>query len=355
MPIIPQEISKGRKIKSSVYRKRNKLFGNYAEFKAEYETNEVVLEHMFRARYSKSIGGCLACGKPFSFYKKIPNRLAYACSCKKSPMIFPLQGTSFEKLKKPLTVISDIIYEMFCSKHGFTATQIDRKYNDIVKKNETSHLLLDRISQAMGIAIFAEEFRADSIIEVDEVYPYVETGLGPYFSFKRGLGSERLQTVVTFTERRSDGTIGVTKAIAVEDANSSTLARLFREHTKPTNIIFTDGSKIYNFLKFNSEFKDYFHQECNHKRKEYVNGDCHVNTVEGFNSYVKKTIHSVYLGVSKQKVQLYLNRVAFNFSFCDRTIFEVMDIIFKALPPLNENIPNRVKCNRTDKKWLRAA
>lgn len=355
MPLQPREISKGRKTKSSVYRERNKAFGCYTDFKVEFPTSEVVLEHIFRARCSKTSGGCQECGKPFSFFKKVPGRLAYACSCKKSHMIFPLKGTPFERCKKPLTLMLDIIYEMFCSKHGFTATQIDRKHQDIVKKNETSHLLLDKISQALGLAIFSHEFRADSTIEVDEVYPYVETGLGPYFTFKRGLGSERLQTVITFTERRSDGTVGITKAIAVEEANSVTLRRLFREFTKPTNIIYTDGSKIYNFLKFDTEFKDYFHEECNHKRKEYVNGLCHVNTVEGFNSYVKKTIHSVYLGVSKPKVQLYLNRVAFNFSFGDKTMFEVIKIIFDSFPNLNENIPNRVKCNRTAKKWLKAA
>jgi len=352
MPLQPREISKGRKTKVSVYKKRNRDFGPLADIKETFNSSEVVLDYIFRGRCSKTLGGCSTCGRPFSFYKKVPGRYAYKCDCNKSKMIFPLKGTPLEHCKIPLNIIIEIVYELICSKHGFTARELERKYGF---KNETCHLVLDKISQLFGLAIFDKPFASDSIIEVDEVYPYVETGLGPYYSFKRGLGSERLQTVITFTERDKDGKVGITKALAIDDANTITLKKLFKELTQPTNTIYTDGSKIYNFLKFNEDFKDYFHNECNHKRKEWVNGDCHVNTVEGFNSYVKKTIHSIYLGVSKPKVQLYLNRVAFGFSFRDRTALETIEILFTSMPGLNDSIENRVKCNRAVHKWSKAA
>jgi transposase-like protein len=307
-----------------------------------------VLDFIFKARCSKTTGVCPKCKRPFAFYKKVPGKYAYKCECNKSKLVFPLKGTPLEHCKKPLNLIIEIIYEMFSSKHSFTATQIDRKFD--VRKNETSHLLLNKISDWMGRAILNQEFREDSIIEVDEVYPYVQTGLGPYFKFKRGLGSERLQTVVTFVERD-----GITKAIAVDNTNSETIKNLFRKYTKSSHTIFSDESKIYNFLDNDSEFSEYNHFKCNHSQKKWVVEDCHTNTVESFNSYVKKYIHDVHLGVTSGKIQLYLNRVAFNYSFNDKTIFEAIDILFDALPGLHENIENRIKCNRTIHKWLKAA
>lgn len=352
MPLIPREILNERKTKTSVYKKRNRVFGPLADIRETFNSPEVVLDHIFRARYAKTVGECSSCGSPYSFYKKVPGRLAYRCLCKKSRMIFPLKGTPLEHCKIPLPIVIEIIYELFCSKHGFTATELERKFGF---KNETCHLILDKISQLFGLAIFNRHFASDSIIEVDEVYPYVQTGLGEYHSFKRGLGSERLQTVVTFTERDNNGKVGITKAFAVEEANSKTLKKLFSENTKASNIIYTDESKIYNFLEYDEAFKGMYHNACNHRRKEWANGDCHVNTVEGFNSFVKKTIHSIYLGVSKPKVQLYLNRVAFVFSFRDRNMLEVFEILFSSLPELNNSIEHRITCNRTKTKWSEAA
>jgi transposase-like protein len=311
-----------------------------------------VLDYIFRARNNKTSDGCSNCQAPYHFFKKVTGKYAYKCPCNKSKLIFPLKGTPLEHSKKPLTLFIEIIYELFCSKHGLTATEVDRRFR--IGKNETSHLLLDKTSQWLGLAISGQEFKADSIIEVDEVYPRVQTGLGPYYSFKRGLGSERLKPTITLTERNSDGS-GLTKLIAVDEVNSVTLKEIFRKHTKPTNIIYTDESNIYNFLKFNEEFKGYHHEQCNHKRGDWAIGQCHVNTCEGVHSYVKKYIHNVHLGVTEEKIQLYLNRVAFNFSYRDKNFLDALDVLFNSLPSLHENIDNRVQCNRTAKKWEKAA
>ena len=370
MPLQPREILGKRKTKSSVYRDRNRTFGGFNEVQTTFNCSEIVLDYIFRARCKNTVGGCTNCGKPYHLFKKVPSRYAYKCDCKKSKLIFPLSGTPLEHCKKPLNLVIDIFYEMFVSKHGAPATEIDRRFslstkpdkNDeenpmLIRKNETSHFLLERISQMQGIAVLEQDFRADSDLEVDEVYPYVRTGLGPYYSFKSGLGSERLQPVITITERRSDGTVGLTKLLAVEETTNETLRKIFREHIKPTNRIFTDESKIYLFLDADEgEFKDNFHGKCNHKEKKWVvEGDYHVNGCEGVHSYVKKYIHYVHLGVSKEKIQFYLNRVAFNLSYRDKNVFEAIDALFSALPGLNESIENRVTCNRKSKKWLKAA
>lgn len=349
MPLEPREIAKKRKRNGRDFQNRDKAFGCEVDFRNEYGTDDIVLEKIFMARAQKTSARC-DCGRPQTSFKRVPGKRAFKCPCGSSPLIFPLAGTPFERLKIPLIMIPIVFFEMFCDKHGFTATEIDRRFSDKVKKNETSHLLLERISQAMGIAILQRKFRPNSIIEVDEVYPKVETGLGEYYNFRRGLGSERIQPVIVLIERNPDGTAGLTKAIVVDEVNNESLRKIFREHTLPSNTIYTDGSKVYNFLKFDDEFKNYFKQECNHNRREWVVDGAHVNTVEGCNSYIKTTIHRVYKGIKRPNTQLYVNRVAFNFSFGFEPAISAMEILFGALPPLDTRIKDRVICRRTEKK-----
>lgn len=363
MPLVPKEVKKKRKNNSAIFRERDKAFGNENDFRVKFSTEDDVLDFAFRSRAKKTESGCSVCGGSFTFFQKVFGRKAYQCRCKKSPMIFPLSGTPFERLKVPLTAIPKVFYEMFCDKHGFTATEIDRRFSDLVKKNETSHLLLSRISQTMGLATQNREFDPDAVIEVDEVYPKVETGLGPYHDFKRGLGSERIQPLIILTQRAKMGMGGITKAFAVEEVNNKVLREIFRKHTKDTNIIHTDGSNVYNFLKFDEEFKSYFKYECNHRTKEWVRENSHVNTVEGCNSFIKTIIHRVAHGIKRDNAQLYANRVVFNYSFWDKDALTAFEILFDSLPPLNEKISDRVTCNRTKKscksknvgKWSKAA
>ena len=52
----------------------------------------------------------------------------------------------------------------------------------------------------------------------------------------------------------------------------------------------------------------------NHKREEYVRGDVHTNTVEGFFSIFKRGMHGVYQHCSEKHLHRYLAEFDFRYS-----------------------------------------
>jgi transposase-like protein len=74
------------------------------------------------------------------------------------------------------------------------------------------------------------------------------------------------------------------------------------EHVEPSTAIMTDTFQVYN--KATLGFKS--HQSVNHKRKEYVRGNVHTNTVEGYFSLLKRGVVGTFHHVSKKHLPLYL-------------------------------------------------
>jgi hypothetical protein len=56
------------------------------------------------------------------------------------------------------------------------------------------------------------------------------------------------------------------------------------------------------------------HSTVNHTRKEYVRGDVHTNTVEGFFSILKRGLVGTFHAVSRKHFHRYLDESAFKYS-----------------------------------------
>jgi hypothetical protein len=56
------------------------------------------------------------------------------------------------------------------------------------------------------------------------------------------------------------------------------------------------------------------HQTVNHKQEEYVRGDVHTNTAEGFFSIFKRGMHGVYQHCSEKHLHRYLAEFDFRYS-----------------------------------------
>jgi transposase-like protein len=67
-----------------------------------------------------------------------------------------------------------------------------------------------------------------------------------------------------------------------------------KKKTSPDAVIFTDEMPSYNRL----ERMGFDHRVINHNAKQYVNGNIHTNTIEGFWSLVKRGISGTYHHVS---------------------------------------------------------
>jgi hypothetical protein len=81
----------------------------------------------------------------------------------------------------------------------------------------------------------------------------------------------------------------------------------------------TDGAGQYR--KMHREFAR--HETVNHEIDEYVRGDAHTNTIEGYFSILKRGIVGTYHHISPQHLKRYL--AEFDYRYSERQSLEVND------------------------------
>ena len=99
-------------------------------------------------------------------------------------------------------------------------------------------------------------------------------------------------------------------ARVVPNIKARTLLPHVREHIMPSSLVFTDETRVYRSL----HHLGYQHNRVYHSANIYVEGDAHVNTLEGFWSLTKNGIRGVYHNVSTKYLQMYLNEYAFRYN-----------------------------------------
>jgi len=72
------------------------------------------------------------------------------------------------------------------------------------------------------------------------------------------------------------------------------------------------------------------HETINHSR-EYVRGDVHTNTIEGFWANVKRGIKGTYVWVSKKHLQTYLREFEYRHNL-RQTPYLMFDCLLQAFP-----------------------
>ena len=82
------------------------------------------------------------------------------------------------------------------------------------------------------------------------------------------------------------------------------------EWVEPQSIVYTDKWLAYNVL--DKHFAA--HSRINHSTGEYVEGDTHTNTIEGFFGHLKPSIRGTYRKVSHKWLQGYLNEFTFRYN-----------------------------------------
>lgn len=103
-------------------------------------------------------------------------------------------------------------------------------------------------------------------------------------------------------------------SMPVQRVTGANLKSIIRQNVEPTATIMTD-----DFLSYRGLGKDFSsHQVVNHGKREYVKGNAHTNTIEGYFSILKRGITGVYHHVGEQHLHRYLSE--FNFRYNGRKI-----------------------------------
>ena len=231
-------------------------------------------------------------------------------------------GTVFEHIRLPLHKALQAVYLMTSSKKGVSAHQIHRTLEITYK---SAWFLLHRIREAMRSGSLAPMGGDNGIVEVDETYIGVKKG-----TVKRSAYHHKM-AVVTLVDR------------ATGEARSSVVTRPTRNEIEPilnANLaretrLMTDEARLY--VGMGKVFVS--HESVRHGFGEYVRGDVHTNTIEGFFSIFKRGMRGVYQHCGEQHLHRYLaefdfrytNRAALGCNDTDRSNAAIKGIVGKRL------------------------
>ena len=206
-------------------------------------------------------------------------------------------GTVFEDSRIELRHWCFAFWRASTSKKGVSALEIHRQTGLSYK---SSLFLLNRIRFAMADSATGP---LSGEVEVDETYVGGKPR-NPGVS-KRGRGTKK-QCVLAMVERG-----GKVKTKPIANVTAKTLKGAIRENIATTSTIYTDENSAY--IGIGKEYAG-GHHTTTHSKREYVRGDVHSNTVEGFFSIVKRGLHGIYHAVSKEHLHRYLSEYEFRYN-----------------------------------------
>jgi len=220
-------------------------------------------------------------------------------------------GTIFERSHVPLHKWFQAAHLLASSKKGFSAHQLHRT---LKVQYKTAWFMEHRLREAMRelhpVAPLGAEGQA---VEADETF--VGGKKKNWHKAERAeWGWPKKEAVLTLVERG-----GRARSTHVAKVNSKTLRPMVMEQLSPRAHLNTDEAGHY--APPMSQFAS--HETVNHRANEYVRGDAHTNTVEGYFSVLKRGITGVYHHVSQQHLKRYL--AEFDFRYNARSALGVDD------------------------------
>jgi transposase-like protein len=205
------------------------------------------------------------------------------------------KGTIFEESRLELTLWFQAAYLMCASKKGVSANQLHRTLGVTLK---TAWFLAHRLREAMRDGMLPPMGGEGKIVEAGTTYMGGKEKNKHVGKRKaRNIGGMGKQIVHTLVER--DGTA---RSHHVANISGSTLGPILFGNVDRKSSLMTDTAGGY--LHVGKQFAR--HEMVDHGSDEYVRGDAHSNTVEGFFSILKRGVTGIYHHVSEQHLHRYL-------------------------------------------------
>jgi transposase len=259
------------------------------DFNAKYFHEEVCLHEIFTNRYG-DLKKCPSCKEETKFHK-VTDRKCYACQwC--GYQLHPLAGTIFHKSETPLKSWFFAIFLFANSKNGVSGKELQRQLG-------VTYKTAWRMAKQIRLLLQHSRGPLSNTVELDETY------YGGRTHGKTGRGASGKTPIFGMVERKGD-----VIAKVVPNAKASSLIPLVEENVKEGSMLMTDEYHAYKRL----EWMGYGHKTVHHSAKQYVKKDIYTNTIEGFWSQLKRSIHGTYHSVSPKYLQSYVNEFAWRYN-----------------------------------------
>lgn len=258
---------------------------NFYEFQKTFPDDEACLRHIMKARYGGTELECPKCQQYGKFYRMTKDR-GYVCQhC--GHHLHPTVGTPMERSRTPLHKWFYAMFLFSTSRHGVAAKELQRQLKVTYKCAwRMAHEIRKYMAKTDG------EIPLKGVVEADESYVGGKSSGG-----KRGRGAPKKAVVFGMQERGGD-----VVAKVVPNVKRRTLQPIIARNVKLGSTVHTDELRSYAGL---GAF-GFRHRTVNHGAGEYVRNDSHVNTIEGFWSRIKESIHGTRILVSPKHLQKYV-------------------------------------------------
>jgi transposase-like protein len=278
------------------------------EFVQDYPDDAACLHELWRQRYAPdgAHADCPKCEQERKFHR-VKARPSYACeAC--GYQFYPLAGTIFHKSSTSLRLWFYAIHLMTSTRCGISAKHLERELGVTYKTAwRMFNLIRNKLMADEGEPLSGQ-------VEIDETSvdgkPRKFQGLprgsvSANISKANKLANQRRATVFAAVERG-----GRVKATVLPSRRGPKLREQAVEWVDPEAIVFTDEWPSYNQL--HKHFAE--HKRIVHGAHEYVVGDTHTNTIEGFFGNLKTGIRGNYKAISHRWLQGYLNEFTWRYN-----------------------------------------
>lgn len=252
----------------------------------------------------------------------------YQCNSKECRQPFTVTvGTLYERSKIPLHKWLAATHLLMAGKKGISALEIGRMLG-ISKKS--SWFLMHRIRESLPPKMLEPMGGEGKTVEGDATYIGGREKNKHAIKRTSAVGGAGKEIVYSLVERK-----GQVRSQHVPSVSAATLRPILTSQLDAaTSLMTDDAGENRNLHKVFPK-----HQKVNHSIGEYVRGDAHTNTIEGYFSILKRGIVGTYHHVSQQHLKRYLaefdyrynEREALGMSDADRMEKSVQGIVGRRL------------------------
>ena len=214
-------------------------------------------------------------------------------------------GTVLERSHIPVHKWLLAIHLLSSSKKGCSTHQLHRSLGITYK---SAWFMAHRIREAMKPGSKTPPLGGrGKTVEADETYfGRAEVPIKRIRKTRKGqTGPGTKRAVLALVERG-----GSVRSFHIKSANADTIREALFRNVSRKSLLHTDESALYTGI--GRAFAD--HDTVKHSAKEYVRGDVHTNTVEGFFSIFKRGMKGIYQHCSEAHLQRYLAEYDFRYN-----------------------------------------
>ena len=273
-----------------------KAFKSILEFQKHFNTDEKCREFLEQQRWG-STPACPFCAS--TNVTRLKDGKRFQCNEKVCRKQFSVTvGTVADNTKLPLTKWFLAMYILSNHSKGISSLQL-ASWLGVTQKS--AWLLNQKIRQML-----TEKAPAllDGIVEVDETYVGGKVS-NFHVSKRKKVGRNDNKTMVFGAVQRE----GKVVTQIVPDTKAVSLINAVNTSVKKGSIMVSDENVSYKNIN-----KNFIHLSVNHSKDEYVRGNAHTNTIEGFWSLLKRQINGIHHSVSPKHLQRYCNEASFSYN-----------------------------------------